>query len=369
MTPQAERWHASWVLRLLLDTTARAAATSAVDWVVLLDIARTNGVLARTAERLATLGVRVPDFFADAVARERERIRCTLELIRHVSRVCDAGGIEFLFPKAFHDYPDMGDDVDLLLLERSARVDRRIVAGLQTSVVRRDVGGWIAGTATYAISSCPSPLDVQHGRLGVVGEHHAFPLVLMRHRRRVVVEGAAFFAPPPEDQLVLQGLQRVWGRLRIALCDVVFTISAIRRGALDWDYIVVTARQHGAWDGLCCYLSYVDQIHRDVFGQPLLSDVVRPALVLEGWGRVAFRRGGYRFPIVRVNSRLYLQQFRTRIAARDWEGAGRLCLIPIVAVARIFHRLARSRTQGAETPRSSRPPANHVAELSVTNDA
>ena len=351
MSPETERRHASWVLRLLVDASIAARAPDPFDWDLLLDLTRANGVLVRTAERLATLGVQIPERFAAAVASERERVRSTLALVRQLSRACEAHGIEYVFPKLFQDYPDMGDDVDLLLLERSARVDDRIVAGLRASLAARDIGGWIAGTTTYTIDGCPSPLDVQHGRLGVVGEQTVFPTVLIGHRRHIVVDGSEFATPPPEDQLVLQGLQRVWGRLRIALCDVVFTMSAIRRGSLDWDYILATARRHGALAGLGCYLSYVDQIHRDVFWQPLVAEPMRGVLGLRGWGRVEFRAGGYRFPILRVNSRLYVRQLGSRIAARDWTAATRLFLIPVVAAARAFRRLAQGLTSATAPPR------------------
>jgi len=295
--------------------------------------------------------VALPEPFAEAVAHEQGRIGAMLELIHQVSRTCEAAGLEFVFPKAFQDYPDMGDDVDLLLLERSTRVDRRILAELDAATLGRDLGGRIAGTTTYAVSGCPSPLDVQHGRLGVVGEHRTFPLVLLQHRGRRLLDGTEVTEPPVADQLVLQGLQRVWGRRQILLCDVVFTISAIRRGTLDWEYVIGTARQHGGFQGLCCYLSYVDQIHRDVFGRPLLAAAVRQRLVLRGWGRTRFRAGAYRFPVLRVNTRLYLQQLVARLAAGDWEGAGRICLLPLVALARAARRLA---------PRRPPPPAAGV---------
>ena len=353
LSPHTERRHASWVLRLLLDPSAATNPLDNVDWDLLLDIARSNSVLVRAAERLAALGVRVPEPFAAAVAHDQQRVRSMLDLVRHVSRACEKSAIEFVFPKAFQDYPDMGDDVDLLVLPRSLRVDRGILAGLEASAIARDLGQWLAGTVAYEIRGYPSPLDVQHGRLGVVGEHGAFPPVLIHNRRRVVVEGAESYSSPPEDQLVLQGLQRVSGRLRIALCDVVFTVSAIRGGRLDWDTVIATARRHGALPGLSCYLGYVDQIYGEAFGQPLLSNAVRQALLPHLWGRgggrIEFRRGGYRFPILRVNSLLYLEQLRARIACGDWAGGGRLCLIPIVGAVRVFRRLARGSrgTEGA----------------------
>src|SRR5436189_2422633 len=351
--PQAESRYASWVLRLLLSPDAVADGLGALDWDVLLRVARANRVLVRTAERLAAGAIAVPERFAAAVARERRRIQATLALMQRVSRACQARHIAFLFPKAFQDYPDFGDDVDLLVLTRSTRVDGGIIEGLSASPVPRDWGERIAGAVTYRVTGCPSPLDVQHGRLGIVGEHDAFPQVLIEHARVTVVEGIEFAEPPPEDQLVLQGLQRVWGRLRIALCDVVFTMSTIRRGALDWDYILATARRHGALAGLGCYLSYVDQIHRDVFWQPLVAEPMRGVLGLRGWGRVEFHEDGYRFPIARVNSRLYVRQLGGRIAARDWTGAARLFLIPAVAAARAFHRLARGLTPAAAPPRGN----------------
>jgi hypothetical protein len=351
-SPDVESHNASWVLRLLVGAVAVGGVGAALDspplappagldWDALLDLVRANGVLVRTADRLEALAIAVPDRFAQAVADERRRIRSTLELMLHVGTTCEARGIPYSFPKAFQDYPDFGDDVDLLVLPRSTRVDTAIVAGLPTVRVSRDLGERFAGTATYRIHGCSSPLDVQHGRFGIVGEHDEFPRVLIQHARPIIVDGMAFAEPPPEDQLVLQGLQRVPGRLRIALCDVVFTVSTVRRAALDWEYVIGTARRHGALPGLGCYLGYVDQIHRDVFARPLLPDAVARALTLEGWGRIAFREGGYRFPIVRANGRLYWGQLRHRIASGDWGGAGRLFLIPLVAGARAGRRLAR----------------------------
>src|SRR2546430_14886690 len=108
--------------------------------------------------------VTVPDRFAAAVAQERQRIRSALELMRQVSLACEAHGITFLFPKAFQDYPDFGDDVDLLVLPRSTRVDRGIVGALPATPVKRDLGERLAGATPYRVAACPTSPDGQHGR-------------------------------------------------------------------------------------------------------------------------------------------------------------------------------------------------------------
>ena len=352
--------HAHWLLRLLWEAdAARDGLPPELDWDLLLHVARPNGVLVRTAERLATQGVTVPDRFAAAVAQERQRIRSALELMRHVSLACEAHGITFLFPKAFQDYPDFGDDVDLLVLPRSARVDSAIVGALPATPVKRDLGERLAGATTYRVAACPTSLDVQHGRLGIVGEYAAFPSMLIQHARRSQIGGMEVAIPRPEDQIVLQGMQRIAGRLRIALCDISFTVSTVRRTALDWDYVIATATEHAALPGLAGYLDYVNQIHHDVWGAPLLPDAVGRSLGLHGWGRMAFRDGSYRLPIVRANSRLSWRQLRHRIGRGDWTGAGRLCLLPLVAAARLIGRLTRT----TERPSASRPGAVRTKPL------
>jgi hypothetical protein len=340
MNTLAESQGPALVLRLVLDERVSASDLEALDWVLLLEMAERNDVLVRLANRLTETGVQQPEFFTEAVARERRRVRAALELVHTVSGLCRANGIEFVFPKATQHLPDMGNDLDLLLLSRSLELDRRIVEGLAASAKKRDFNHRITGSTVYTFAGCP-PLDIQHGRLGAVGEHVGFPRELVRNRRHVIIDGAESFTASPNDRLVLQGLQRVYGRLRIQLCDIIYTIGSIRRDDLDWDYIVTTARRHGVLAGLSCYLSYVEQIFRWLYGQDLLSAAPRSALRLQGWGRVRFRGYQYRYPTLRVNGGLYGRQLGFQVAAGNWEGAGRICLIPVVAAARAVRRLTR----------------------------
>src|SRR2546423_12457654 len=167
--------HAHWLLRLLWEADATRDGLRELDWDLLLHVARPNGVLVRTAERLATQGVTVPDRFATAVAKDRQGIRPALELMRQVSLACEAHGITFLFPKAFQDYPDFGDDVDLLVLPRSTRVDRAIVGALPATPVKRDWGERLAGATPYRGAAGPASPVVQPRRLGRGGGDRALP--------------------------------------------------------------------------------------------------------------------------------------------------------------------------------------------------
>jgi len=336
---------AVWALRLLLDDGAPPPPpppSELVPWGALATLAERNGVLIRLAQRFERLGIKPAAVFYGAVAREAERVAATIELIRQVGEACARHDIDFIFPKALQHYPDMGADVDLLVLSRSADVDRVILQHLPAEARGRDLRSRMAHATVYRVAGCPSLLDIHHGRLGVLGEYTALPALLVKNRQPARVDGLHGFVPSLEDQILLQGLERVSGRRSLRLADVAFTVHALRL-ALDWDYILGTTRELGGLHPLSCYLSYVDQAYERCFGSGLLPPELRRELILDGWGRVEFGSGRLQFPALRANARIYLHELDTMIAARNWASAGRLLLLPLVAAtagwARVEARL------------------------------
>jgi hypothetical protein len=339
--------YSTLILRLVLDGDVPASDLGKTDWRLLLTTAARNDVLLRVTERLTQRGVQPPPFFGDAATWERRRVDSGLEVARAVSRACEAQGLEFVFPKATQHWPDLGSDLDLLVMAPSLDVDRHLLEGLPARAKRRDLGSRVAGAAAYDIVGS-LPLDIQHARLGVAGEHVSFPRELVRHRYAVELGGVSLFTASPSDRLVLQGLQRVYGRHGIQLCDVIYTIGSMRRHQLDWDYIVAMARRIGILAGLSCYLGYVEQIHRALYGTDLPFGTRRPAVRLHGWGRLQFRGYQYRYPTLGVNGRLYGRHLGFHLASLHWREAVRVCLIPAIAAERSVRRLARARSRAPE---------------------
>lgn len=341
---------AAFVLRLLMDGTAAPGDGDRMQWEVLCSLAKRNRVLVRVADQLERTGIRTPDFFADVAARERQRAQELTLVIGALATTCAELGIGHLFPKALQHLPDMGSDVDLLVDSESACVDAAILRGLPASPAKTSLSNRVAGARTYRLG--PSHVvDIHHGRLGLLGEHTAYPRVLLRSGLDSEIGGVRCRVPSHEDQLVLQGLQQVFGRRSIRLADVLLTMSSIRGGALDWDRVIRTAREHDAFRGLSCYLAYVEQIHSHVFGSPLLAPEMRHQLALAGWGRVEFRSNGYRFPMAWASGRIYLAKLGRELAVRHWNTVARLSLAPALAVAAVVTRARRR--EGSVTGRDS----------------
>jgi hypothetical protein len=345
MPPPPEALPVQPILRLLLGEPVSAAEFSAVDWDLCARLGKQNAVLIRFAERLAAVGVRPPARFADVVEGERARGQAALDVLRHVRRTGARHRVAWLLPKATQRFPDLGDDLDLLVRARTVGVDRVLLEGLPVIRQPRTLAHRLAGTTVYTVLQGGIALDIHHGRVGNAGEHTRYPTHLVESGRLTIVGGTEVFTPSPEDQLVLQGLEKVAGRRAFHLSDVVHTVGTLRAEGLDWDYVIKTARAHGGEAGLCCYLSYVDEIHRRVVGRPLLLPEVQRTLRIDGWGRVDFRDGAFRFPAFRVSGRLYARQLVANVRSGRWGSAGRLCLLPFVAAAALARRAVRLRSR------------------------
>jgi hypothetical protein len=336
---------AALVLRLLLDDDAPTPA--AIDWSAVAGIARRDGVEQRLAAVLARRGVPLPERFADAVRRSRERTDRLLALAVRLTDACERRGLPHVFLSLAQHVPDVGREVDVLLGATTPDADRAILDQIPAVPGYRRLRGRLAGRNIYPLSQLGASLEVHHGRLGRLGEHTRVGDLVLRRRRPGRVGPALLPLPSPEDQLLLQALWQSCGRRSLRLRDAHWTIAALRAQRPDWTALLATAETLGLIPGLSCHLDFVDQIHARLTGRPLLDGTIRERLGRRPWGRIAFRQGSFRFPTARVTGRLYLAQLRAEVAAGDWEAAGRLLLLPLIAVPAAWRRLARAGAGGA----------------------
>jgi len=140
--------------------------------------------------------------------------------------------------------------------------------------------------------------------------------------------------PAPEDQLVLQGVEKVVARRAFHLTDALFTIATIRLGGddLDWDYVIATARALGVRGGLSCYLQLVHDIHTRLLGGELLAQDTRRALGPRFSRRARFDRAGFHCAALWVTGRVHARQLAGALVSRDWAAARRLGLWPLAAL-------------------------------------
>jgi len=340
LTPTAERRHAALALRWLLDGKVGDPGL-ALDWGLLQSLAQSNAVLVQLDDLFARAEMRRPGTFVAAADAARARAAATIDVFAKVRDVCVHHGTGFVFPSVADHFPDTGNDLDLLVLERSAAIDALLLAATPGVPVAAVLWDRLTGATAYELTGSDLVLDVHHGRLGIIGEHTQYPDRVVRRRRMLALGGEQVPVPAAEDRLILQGMNRVYGRKKFRLGDVVATVRLVREPGLDWTDVVATASALGTLSGLSCYLAYVERLYREIYGANLLPEATRGGLTLEGWGEPVFESRGYRFPSLRVGRRLFWSEFGSVLGARDWPAVSRLCLLPPLVAAGGLRKLAR----------------------------
>ena len=330
--------YASSILRLLLNDVMEAVEERTILWGDLLHIAAQNGVLIRVVDKLEKMGFEPRHFFSASVGEMRARNQRKLRLIGRIGQGCVEGDVQFIFPKAFQNYPDMLGDIDLYISPRSLDADAVILRGLRAVPVKRNLRNRIDGTANYRLPGCESLLEIHHGRVGMLGEHKFYIRQVIEKGSWVRLEGRDFLIASPEDQLILQALQRVVQRSYLRLSDVVSTITLLRRDVLDWNYILKTVKDLNTFYGLASYLSFVEQIYSNTFTSLLPPDLMR-SVISKRPGTIEFRDGFYRFQRIRVGSRGYANKFCSAVLSENWAVASRLSLLPVLALTTISRKL------------------------------
>jgi hypothetical protein len=241
--------------------------------------------------------------------------------------------------KNYQHFPDMGDDIDLLVLDSNDIADSIVIEQLGGRRCNLSLRNRIGGKTQYHVDGCATDVEIHHGRMGPMGEHALLPQRLVENRRCVSLNGIAAYVPSPEDQFIAQVLQRVYGRLALRISELVYWVAAVRKDSLDWQYIAETSRRIGISSGLRYYLSCVNQICGDVLQGTQLSD---SGLLDKGLGgQIRFNGLHYRAAWATVGARLYSEKFVADVLMLNWDGMARLSLIPFFGALVAIEALGR----------------------------
>jgi hypothetical protein len=336
--------YADFILKLFLkasiDDISSLLRIHDLDWDLVIALTRENRVLIRTYENLIKIGVLPGRVYKKTVAKEKERISNAVELMGIISEVFNNTGIDFVFIKNYQHYPDMGDDIDLFVMDCSCNADSIIIEKLGGKPFNRSLLNRIGEKTQYYIKGYPSEVEIHHGHMGPMGEHTIFPKFLIKNRTSTIIDDIEIFVPCVEDQFIIQILQRVYGRFYLRISEIVYSISAILEGHLDWNYIAETTKSIGIFEGYQYYLCCLNMIYKNIMQKTL--PLKNPELLdIKAAPKIRLKGFHYRLPLLTVGGSLYPKKIFSDIQASNWVGASRLGLLPIFATIIGFKSLVR----------------------------
>ena len=297
-------------------------------WDRLLQVASENKVVIRLFEQLNNLRIKPGDIYHDFAIREKERIARTIELMSRIHMICQSEGVDYVFMKNYQHFPDMGDDIDILVLNHGEIVGAILEERFSAKACNLSFHNRFAGKSQYYVDDNSIDVEIHHGRIGVLGEHNQYPKLVLDNREMVNLINSSVFAPCHNDQFVLQLLQRVYGRFSLRISELIYTCTSIRDGNLDFRYIENVAQEIGVSDGLCYYLSYINSLSKNILHEslPLHKNSI---IVQNKEPEIIFVPPFYRFPILSIVGKLFFKKLLIDIGEMNWLGVGRVSLIPI----------------------------------------
>lgn len=323
------------LLTLLLDdeVSPDLEAICSVHADYFVRVLQSNVILVRVFDRFAQKGIKFPECIDPSVIqREKDRVYMTLQLIAEIGSLCNQYEIDHIFTKAFQHYPDMGHDIDLFVRDRSPEIDRLIKSNFGVLPEHDSILNLVSGKRGYRIEGYSSPVEVHHGRLGHLGEHNVYPGILLKNKQTITIGPVTAYVPCPEDQIIIQGLQRICGHFNIRLSDAIHTINLVKSNSLDWNYMADTAKQIGAFDGVCSYLTLVDKIFGSIHDVSCFPSESRKVFPLKRCNNFRFNGEVYVFSRPFVAGRAYIDKYITDLRLKNWESLGKLSLLPFLAL-------------------------------------
>ena len=266
------------------------------------------------------------------LANEKQRVAGGLSVIQRLAARLEESGQAYAIIKTLDQYPDMGHDIDFLIVDSPERVSEIVMSEFNGEIKSPSISDRLAHKTNYRVRGYPT-LEQHCGRLGQVGEERALVRGLMERRTTIEMEGQPIRVPGPEHRIILAVLQRILRHFNIRICDLVNLQQIVLHGGVDWDHLFQIGRELGLQRAIHYYLAFVDEICARYTGKSLLPGEVRDKLVVSGDRyKLHVLRDHYRFPVGKVGRSVYTAKYANHLKRFELSSALRLLLVPAFAV-------------------------------------
>ena len=302
-----------------------------LDWDLFFTLAHKNLILLRVVDALESKGIFYPQQFLKEITDEKKRIKKMVELAGRINSLLSAKNISFILPSLLQHYPDMGGDIDLLIIDPANEISEILKHTLNAHPLKNKFINIISTESSFFIHPLSLLIEIHRGRLGLVGEHKFYPRLILKNRIMSSIDGLNIPVPIPEDQLLIQVIYRMYCRFYFRISDLISPIQLLHNNNLNWEYTIRTAKEIGIIHGLAVYLGYLNRMYQDLYQESLISKSIERALHLDNNKYLYFKRSYYRYSMASVTLKIYMFKMFDDILSARFASAMRILLIPYVA--------------------------------------
>jgi hypothetical protein len=278
----------------------------------LLAWAKMNGVLyaLSLAMQKKVTHTRLKGEIEKVVENQREKAEELVAAAHALITLCEHHGLHLIPMKTFLQFPYVGDDLDIILVEneRVARCRALLEEKAYRYLKSRSSLREPKKRFYFAPGVDNSGLRLHlHWAVSWNGVDYLDIKTVYKRRRQIQVKGHAIPIPSVEDEILIMAAHAVHENRYILLGEMIQLERLTQHGHIDWGYIVASAQAYNWLPGLYFFLALSNMIMQKLDREEPVPEKVLAALAEDGralrfmrqsltsWGG---RRRNLRFPVI-----------------------------------------------------------------------
>ena len=221
----------------------------------LLIFLKENKILIRYIDLLENNDVKVDGYLKKLYNKEVDRIKDNSDMIKRIAFSLKNYEKDFIFFMNFQHYPDMGEDIDILILKNFKDIKNILLKEFPLIEKKPSIFNKLAKKIMFLHSDNGLEIELHNARLGRLGEF----LVTEKEIDYCKKNTDMIHLPSRELQLIINVIQRLYTRSHLRISEILFLKLNMGKN-FDWEIVDEIARKFGVIRGLNLYLKIIDSL-------------------------------------------------------------------------------------------------------------
>ena len=221
----------------------------------LLFFLKENKIMIRYFQLLSKHKISLSNDFKNEYDKELKRIKINRKMINSITSSLINYQKDFIFFKNFQHSPDMGDDIDVMVLKNISDIKNKLINDFSLIEKRPTVFNRLARKCMLIDSSRGIEIELHNARLGRLGEFKFSNDEINLCKK----EEEMIYVPSQEFQLIINIIQRIYTRSYIRISEILFLKVNLSKN-FDWNLVDRIAKKFGISKGLNLYLELIDSL-------------------------------------------------------------------------------------------------------------
>jgi len=197
--------------------------------------------------------------------RCEKKLEKTVKLIDSSQKVLSKNNIPFSIIKMVVDFPDVGADVDVLILEKDLREAKKAILTLKPDFMEKGIKGseyYKKEHFGFRFEDISFQTEIElYPKFSSQGETYIPEERIIDRSVIFDYNGIKIIAPSPEDRIlitVIHTMFRHGGLIRIM--DIINTLDLIENEDLDWNFIYSEAKKYGILQAFLFFVNIINDV-------------------------------------------------------------------------------------------------------------